>query len=52
LVVHLGGRLAVVPADFLMSRDMLRSVKRRAEALAGTTGRARPTAVTTRAVAR
>jgi hypothetical protein len=27
----LAGRLAVVPADFLMSRDMLRGVKRRAE---------------------
>jgi hypothetical protein len=29
-----GGRIAVVPADFVMSRDMLRGVKRRAEALA------------------
>lgn len=27
----LGGRLGIVPADFLMSRDMLRGVKRRAE---------------------
>jgi hypothetical protein len=27
----LGGRLLVVPADFVMSRDMLRGVKRRAE---------------------
>jgi hypothetical protein len=30
----LGGWLAVVPADFVMSRDMLRGVKARAEALA------------------
>jgi hypothetical protein len=27
----------IVPADFLMSRDMLRGVKRRAERLAGQT---------------
>jgi hypothetical protein len=26
-----GGRLGIVPADFIMSRDMLRGVKRRAE---------------------
>lgn len=31
----LGGWLGVVPADFVMSRDMLRGVKNRAEALAG-----------------
>jgi hypothetical protein len=31
-----GGRLAVVPADFVMSRDMLHGVKQRAEALART----------------
>jgi hypothetical protein len=29
------GWLGIVPADFVMSRDMLRGVKRRAEALAG-----------------
>ena len=29
-----GGWLGIVPADFVMSRDMLRGVKRRAEALA------------------
>jgi hypothetical protein len=29
----IGGRLGVVPADFLMSRDMLRGVKERAEEL-------------------
>ena len=42
----LGGRLAVVPADFLMSRDMLNGVKQRAEAV----GRA--ASVTTRVVPR
>ncbi|MGH8835083.1 MAG: SRPBCC family protein [Actinomycetes bacterium] len=31
----LGGWLGLVPADFVMSRDMLRGVKNRAEALAG-----------------
>jgi hypothetical protein len=31
----LGGHLVVVPADFVMSRDMLRGVRRRAERLAG-----------------
>jgi hypothetical protein len=30
-----GGWLAIVPADFVMARDMLHGVKRRAEALAG-----------------
>jgi hypothetical protein len=30
----LGGRLAIVPADFVMSRDMLRGVRARAERLA------------------
>jgi hypothetical protein len=44
----LAGRLAVVPADLVMSRDMLRGVKQRAEALAAGS-RPRPTAVTTRA---
>jgi hypothetical protein len=44
----LGGRLTVVPADFLMSRDMLNGVKRRAETLALEEQRERPTAVTTR----
>jgi hypothetical protein len=29
----LGGWLLIVPADFLMSRDMLRGVKQRAESL-------------------
>jgi len=42
----LGGRLAVIPADFLMSRDMLNGVKQRAEAV----GRA--ASVTTRVVPR
>jgi len=46
----LGGRLAIVPADFLMSRDMLRGVRQRAEA-SSRTGRRRP-AVTTRAMPR
>jgi hypothetical protein len=32
----LGGWLLIVPADFLMSRDMLRGVKQRAESLAST----------------
>ena len=32
----LGGWLAVVPADFVMSRDMLHGVKQRAEAVAST----------------
>jgi hypothetical protein len=48
----LGGRLLIVPADFLMSRDMLLGVKQRAEALSVSEGLRRPTAVTTRAVAR
>jgi hypothetical protein len=34
----LGGWLVVVPADFVMSRDMLRGVRRRAEALHRTGG--------------
>jgi hypothetical protein len=33
--LSVGGWLAIVPADFVMSRDMLRGVKRRAEGLAG-----------------
>jgi hypothetical protein len=45
----LAGRLALVPADFVMSRDMLGGVKQRAEALAtAPETRPRPTAVTTR----
>jgi hypothetical protein len=48
----LGGRLLIVPADFLMSRDMLHGVKQRAEALAASGVQRRGTAVTTRAVSR
>jgi hypothetical protein len=48
----LGGRLAVVPADFLMSRDMLNGVKQRAEALSRTGGPGRATAVATRVMPR
>jgi hypothetical protein len=48
----LGGRLLIVPADFLMSRDMLSGVKQRAEALSVSEGSRRHTAVTTRAVPR
>jgi hypothetical protein len=33
--VTAGGWLAILPADFVMSRDMLRGVRRRAEQLAG-----------------
>jgi hypothetical protein len=48
----LGTRLVVVPADFLMSRDMLRGVKQRAEMPARNGSRAGATAVTTRPAAR
>jgi hypothetical protein len=48
----LGGRLLIVPADFLMSRDMLHGVKQRAEALAASAVRRRRTPVTTRATSR
>lgn len=48
----LGGRLAIVPADFLMSRDMLRGVKQRAEASSRTRSRRPASAVTTRAMSR
>jgi hypothetical protein len=34
MVFTLGGWLLIVPADFVMSRDMLRGVKQRAESLA------------------
>ena len=43
----LSGWLTVVPADFLMSRDMLRGVKRRAEARAAVDGHPWRTTVTT-----
>ena len=43
----LSGWLTVVPADFLMSRDMLRGVKRRAEARAAGDGHPWRTTVTT-----
>jgi hypothetical protein len=36
----LGGRLLIVPADFVMSRDMLRGVKQRAESLGSASGSA------------
>ena len=39
----LGGWLGIVPADFVMSRDMLKGVKQRAESLA-TRRSARPAA--------
>ena len=45
------GRLAVVPADLLMSHDMLRGVRTRAEALRTSRAHARPTAVTKRSTA-
>jgi hypothetical protein len=42
----LGGRLLIVPADFLMSRDMLSGVKQRAEALSLSNSFRGPAAVT------
>jgi hypothetical protein len=44
----LGSRLVIVPADLLMSRDMLRGVKQRAEQLSGEGGTPVRKAVTTR----
>ena len=49
---RLGGRLALVPADFVMSRDMLNGVKQRAESCARISGRRTQTAVTTQAMPR
>jgi hypothetical protein len=49
---RLAGRLAVVPADFLMARDMLDGVKWRAEGRVLVKGPGRPTAVTTRSATR
>jgi hypothetical protein len=48
----LGGRLALVPADFLMSRDMLNGVRRRAEALSAAREGRPVKAVTTRVTPR
>jgi hypothetical protein len=46
------GRLLILPADFLMSRDMLSGVKHGAEALSASEGFRRPAAVTTPGVPR